>query len=246
MERTRVQVAEVCHNSPHPGPLPEGEGDFFNEHCAAHLPRERGLRLGACTSFSTVACNHFNCCRISGKLADHRLLDLLLAFGRGGDADHAAAVGHVVGDAGHGPQHGAVADVDVVADAHLPGHDHVVAGRGAAGDAHLRAEHVVAADAAIVGDHDLVVDLRPLADHGGAVGAAIDGRAGADLDVGARTPRCPIGPTGGGGRRPGRSRSRRPPTPRRRGSGSAGRRPCFRTAPRWGRWSHPRRSASRP
>ena len=96
------------------------------------------------------------------------------------------AGGHVVDHAGHGPQHRSVADVDMVADAHLAGHHHVVAGGGAAGDAHLRAEHVVPADAAIVGDHHQVVDLRAFADHGGAVGAAVDRRAGADLDVGAQ------------------------------------------------------------
>ena len=38
-----------------------------------------------------------------GQLAAGGLLDLLLALGRGGNADHAAAVGHVVGDAGLAP-----------------------------------------------------------------------------------------------------------------------------------------------
>ena len=148
--------------------------------------RERGLRLGVLYKFLDRRLQPLQLLPHLRQAADQRLLDFLLAFRRGGDADHAAAVGHVVGDARHGPQDGAIADVDVIADAHLPGHDHVIAGGGAAGDAHLRAEHVVAADAAIVGDHDQVVDLRPLADHGGAVGAAIDGRAGADLDVGAQ------------------------------------------------------------
>ena len=80
-------------------------------------------------------------------------------------------------------EHGSLADVHVVAHADLAGHHHVVAGRRAAGDADLRANEVVPAEPAVVGDHHQVVDLRALADDGRAVGAAVDRRAGADLDV---------------------------------------------------------------
>ena len=72
----------------------------------------------------------------------------------------------------------------MIAHAHLAGHHHVIAGGRAAGDADLRAEHVVPADAAVVGDHHQVVDFRALADDRRAVGAAVDGRAGADFHVG--------------------------------------------------------------
>ena len=62
-------------------------------------PPSLGLQLPSTASL----CNRFNCCRISGSRVEDGLLDFLVAFGRGGDADHAAAVGHVVDDAGHGP-----------------------------------------------------------------------------------------------------------------------------------------------
>ena len=47
----------------------------------------------------------------------------------------------------------------------------------------LAGEDVVPADSAVVPDHHQVVDLGPFADPRRAEGAAVDGRAGADLDV---------------------------------------------------------------
>ena len=55
--------------------------------------------------------------------------------------------------------------------------------RAEPGDADLRDDDAVPADLDIVADLDLVIDLRPLADHRVAVGAAVDRRVGADLDV---------------------------------------------------------------
>ena len=143
-----------------------------------------------------------------GQLGEGGLLDLLIALGRGGNADHGDAGGHVVADAGLGAQHGASADVHVVAHADLAGHHHVVARGRAAGDADLRADHVVPADAAVVGDHHLVVDLGAVADDRRAVGAAVDGRAGADLDVGAELDAAQLRRPIDGGRRRACSRSR--------------------------------------
>src|SRR5207245_879760 len=57
------------------------------------------------------------------------------------------------------------------------------AGGRRAGDANLADQQVVRTDAAVVGDHHKVVDLRPQADARGLEGAAVDGGAGADLDV---------------------------------------------------------------
>ena len=82
-----------------------------------------------------------------------------------------------------GGDHGAIADPDVIVDAHLAPHDHVRAHGGAAGDAHLGHEDRVLAHRDVVGDVDLVVDLGPAADDGLAVRGAVDGDVGAQLDV---------------------------------------------------------------
>src|SRR5262245_57898560 len=57
-------------------------------------------------------------------------------------------------------EHRAIADMAMIRDSHLTGHDDVVAGRCRAGDADLRGNDVVLADLAIVRDLYLVVDLR--------------------------------------------------------------------------------------
>jgi hypothetical protein len=75
--------------------------------------------------------------------------------------------------------------VNVVADTNLAGQHHVIARDRAAGDADLRADHIVFSDPAIVGNHHQVIDLGPITDDRGSISAAIDGRAGADLAVGA-------------------------------------------------------------
>ncbi len=76
-----------------------------------------------------------------------------------------------------------VADLRVVLDPGLAGHDHVIAGLAAPGDADLAAEQVVAADLVVVADHHQVVDLRPLADPRGLERGAVDRAVRADLDV---------------------------------------------------------------
>ena len=86
-------------------------------------------------------------------------------------------------DAAWAPTIDPVADLGVVLDPGLAGHDDVVARLAAPGDADLAAEQVVAADLVVVADHDEVVDLRPLADPGGLEGGAVDRAVRADLDV---------------------------------------------------------------
>ena len=67
-----------------------------------------------------------------------------------------------------------VADLGVVLDPGLAGHDDVVAGLAAPGDPDLPAEQVVAADVVVVADHDEIVDLGPLADPGGLERGSVD------------------------------------------------------------------------
>jgi len=78
---------------------------------------------------------------------------------------------------------GAVTDVDMVRNAHLPGDHHVVSGGARAGDADLADDHVVSAKAAVVANLNEVIDFCADADARGSECPAIDGRAGADLDV---------------------------------------------------------------
>jgi hypothetical protein len=54
---------------------------------------------------------------------------------------------------------------------------------GRAGNADLRDDHTVASDLGVVRDLHLVVDLGALAHHRVTIGAPIDGRIGADLNV---------------------------------------------------------------
>src|SRR5262249_38395482 len=107
----------------------------------------------------------------------------LLALGHRRRAEGALARGNVLAHPRLGADYGAVADVDVVGDPHLAGGDDVIAGAAGAGDAHLADEEVVPADPAVVADLHKVVDLGAGADARGLEGAAVDGRAGADLDV---------------------------------------------------------------
>ena len=118
-----------------------------------------------------------------GQLGQGGLFDHLFAFGGGGNADHASPFGDIVDHAGHRPQHGLGADMHVIAHADLSGHDDVVAGGRAPGNPDLGAEEIVLSDVAVVGDHHLVVDLGPFADDRRAVGAAVDGRIGANFHV---------------------------------------------------------------
>src|SRR5262249_28325062 len=73
--------------------------------------------------------------------------------------------------------------VDVIGDADLPRDHDVVARTRRAGDADLADDQVVPADAAIVRDLHEVVDLRAAPDKRYRERAAVDRRAGADLDV---------------------------------------------------------------
>src|SRR6185312_3822927 len=95
-----------------------------------------------------------------------------------------AAIGrNVVLDRAHGRYLGAVADLEVVVDAHLRPQRDVVTDRQAAREPDLGRKQAVPADGHIVTDLDLIVDFGALADHGIAETAAVDCGAGADLDV---------------------------------------------------------------
>src|SRR5262245_17355204 len=52
----------------------------------------------------------------------------LFAFGNGGTAEHGHAVANVTGHTGLCTEDGTLADVHVITDADLPGHDYVIAG----------------------------------------------------------------------------------------------------------------------
>src|SRR5690606_38142335 len=73
----------------------------------------------------------------------------------------------------------------MIANTHLACNHDIVAGGSTAGDANLGAQQIVLADLAIVPDLHQVIDLCPAADACRSIGAAVDGRIGADLDVGA-------------------------------------------------------------
>src|SRR6266850_4452266 len=95
-----------------------------------------------------------------------------------------AAVGwDVVLDPAHRRNLGAVADLEMVVDTHLGAQRDVVTDRQAAREPDLGCEQAVPADSHIVADLDLIVDFGALADHGIAEAAAVDGGAGADLDI---------------------------------------------------------------
>ena len=114
---------------------------------------------------------------------DHLEEPALLAHGNGRRAQHVLTVGDVAVHARLGTDDHPVADLRVVLDAGLAGHDDVIAGLAAPGDADLTAKQVVAADLVVVADHHQVVDLGPLADPGGLERRAVDRAIGADLDV---------------------------------------------------------------
>ena len=120
-----------------------------------------------------------------GELGDCSHLELLLANGRGRLAEDDFTVGHVVGDTRFGAQHSAISDMNVVANAHLAGHDNVVAGGRAAGDTDLATDEVMFTDAAVMGYLHQVIDFGAFADNRRSVGPSVDRGAGSDLDVGA-------------------------------------------------------------
>src|SRR6266540_691986 len=104
-------------------------------------------------------------------------------FGASREAHDAALRRDVLGDAALGRHHRSFADVKMIPNPNLPGHDHVIVQRRGTGNTYLSSQDVVPADRTVVGDHDLVVDLRAGPDPRGPKRAAIDCRAGPDLDV---------------------------------------------------------------
>src|SRR3569833_2082323 len=78
---------------------------------------------------------------------------------------------------------GAGADAAVIAQPHLARQHHAIFQHHAAGKPGLTGYDAVAPDAAIVRDHDQIIELGALADHRVRQRAAIDGGAGADLDI---------------------------------------------------------------
>src|SRR6202035_1870783 len=95
----------------------------------------------------------------------------------------AGAGRHVADHAGAGADHGAIADGDVVGNAGLSGHHHIIPDFDTARYADLRDNDAVSPDLAVVSDLHQIVDLGALADDGVAAGAAVDGRIGADLHI---------------------------------------------------------------
>lgn len=114
-------------------------------------------------------------------LEDGHLDEFLL--GHGGGTHPNFAIRNIVGNAGLGSEHHAIADADMVAESDLTTHDDIVAGAAAAGDADLRADEIMFPDGAIVTDHDLIIDFGPFTDSGWAVGASIDCGPGSDFDI---------------------------------------------------------------
>src|SRR5207237_452181 len=110
---------------------------------------------------------------------------LLFPLRRGRRTEHALAYRYFLGDPRLPSDDGPFSDSDMVDDTGLSGNDDVIAGTAGAGDAHLAHEQVVLADLAVMGDHHEIIDLGPLADARGLEGAAVNGCAGTDLDVGA-------------------------------------------------------------
>src|SRR5215471_7930983 len=90
---------------------------------------------------------------------------------------------HVGHHAAPRPDDCALADCHIVREPNLSGQDDAILDDDAAGDAALRDDDAVATDPHIVSDLYQVVDLGAFADDGIAIGAAIDGGAGADLHV---------------------------------------------------------------
>src|SRR6202035_6159593 len=86
-------------------------------------------------------------------------------------------------DAGTRAKHSAVADGDVVGNAGLARHHHIISHLDAARYADLRDNDAVSPDRAVVADLHQIVDLGALADDGIAAGAAVDGRIGAYLHI---------------------------------------------------------------
>src|SRR5262245_45438826 len=90
---------------------------------------------------------------------------------------------HVGYDAALRPNDRALADGYVVGKPHLSGQNDAILYDDAAGDPALRHDDAMAADRDIVSDLHQVVDLGAFADHGVAVGAAVDSGPGPDLHV---------------------------------------------------------------
>src|SRR5215831_942713 len=101
----------------------------------------------------------------------------------GGGAEPAVAGGHVLVDARLRAEHRAVADGEMVREAHLPGGDHAAAEPARAGDADLRHDDRVLADLDVVADLHKVVDLRAPTDDGPTEHGAVDRGVGTDVHV---------------------------------------------------------------
>ena len=110
-------------------------------------------------------------------LAEH------LPRGPGGSADPPRSGRHVVHQAALCCRAAPLADAEMVDHTGLAADHRIIAHRYAAGNSGLAHDNAMAADHDVVANLDEVVDLGPLADHRVADGAAVDRRAGADLDV---------------------------------------------------------------
>ncbi len=152
-----------------------------------------GSEAGGCAPVGSVSHRETqggDLCRQFPKLAmhlgqprDHLKEPALLADGNRRRAEDVLTVWNVAVNAGLGTDDHAVADVCVVLDTCLAGHDDVIAGLAASGDADLAAQQVVWADLVIVADHNQVIDLGPFADPRGLEGCTVDRAIRADFDV---------------------------------------------------------------
>src|SRR5687768_2145048 len=107
----------------------------------------------------------------------------LLAMGASGVARILRVCRDVADHACLRAEPGAIADLHVPDDPHLPGYDGVITDGGAPGDADLRNDERVATDRNIMGNMNLVVNFRSFPDHRIARRSTIDRHVGADLHV---------------------------------------------------------------
>ena len=119
--------------------------------------------------------------RSSRARSPHWRKKLALRDGRGSAPSLARR--HVAHHPGLGGDLRAGADGQMAGQARLAAEGGEIADHGRARNAALRHQHAMAADDDVVGDLHQIVDLGPFADDRIAVGAAVDRRTGADLDV---------------------------------------------------------------
>ena len=118
-----------------------------------------------------------------GKFVQAHEDSFLLALGGSGRSQHALPGGDILGHRRPTAHNGAIADMNMIGDTHLPGDDDVVAGAARARDANLANQKIMATDPAVMANLDEVIDLGSRADARRLKRAAVDGRARTNLDI---------------------------------------------------------------